>query len=271
MSTSQPTQDTSALTSKLANLSLTGELPQPDAGISSVPPTLINEAVASGDQRRAQIAQPQMTTMPSFLKDAAHSTVQKHSQGIIDGNVIKEIRSTISRGGYVYIFHSLDRKLVKIGKATDVNRRKKQILVGCQLPDLEEVPFDCSHIQYPERVEKLVHLELQNFQVKFNCKHLRRDSSEAVEKGHREWFDVPKDVAVKSVELWSTFVEQAYTAEGTIKEHWARMATSLPKPSRSERESLPRGMVSGEVGDIKLHHQLRHERYRKWVEDGESQ
>ena len=139
-----------------------------------------------------------------------------------------EIKSPIKGGGYVHIISS--RNLLKIGKATDVICRKKQIERKCQLGDLEEVEIGRRYTTYPERVQRLVRLELQNFQAKFNCSHPRGWNSQEVEQEHREWFDVPERVVIQSVMRWRGFVDKAYTSDGTITEHWGRMTLSMLGP-----------------------------------------
>ena len=256
--------DVSNLSSEFAEIRLSGEASSYDCG-SSVNTADAEDAAVSEDPRSDQTAQPPHSSAPSTSQRALKQLVPIVHQGVIDGNIIKEIRSSIPTGGYVYIFKSVSRNLVKIGKATDVARRKNQIKTGCQLEDLDEVESDSYHVKYPERVEKLVHLELQNFRVKFICQH-----SQEIEQEHREWFDVPENVAVQSVRRWRDFVETAYTPEGTIKEHWAKKATLMPNSSSPERRYLMTGLDQSNKNDLEKHHQLRHERYRNWIQDTHS-
>ena len=208
----------------------------------------------------------------SVSEVAAQPPIQNYSQDIIDSNLLKEISSPIPQGGCVYVSRSLDGKLVKIGrKATDINNCKQQIQTGCQLQDLDEVEVQSVHVKHPERVAKLVHLELQNFRAKITQdRHQHVPSSEPVAQDSSEWFDVSESVAIKSVLLWRDFVGQAYTSEGTIKENWARSLTSLPKPSSSEIRFLGSSFEVGDSDDIVLHHWLRHDRYRDWMLDENS-
>lgn len=258
--------DVSNLSSEFAQVRLSGDASSYDCR-SWVNAADAKDAAVSKDTRSDQTAQPQQSSAPLTFQRDLKLPVPIIHQGVIDGTISEEICSSIPRGGYVYIFKSADRNLVKIGKATNVARRKQQIRTGCQLEDLDEVDSGSYHIRYPERVERLVHLELLNFRANVICQHLRGNSSEEIEQEHREWFDVPEDVAVQSVQRWREFVEKAYTPEGTIREHWARKATLMPRSSSLERRYLKTGLEEGNESDLKRHHQLRHERYRDWMED----
>lgn len=265
--------DTSVTMSKVfTNLELTDDHLQPVADASSVSKIVVEEPIQLEDQMGAQNVQSGKITTPSLSGEAAQPPIQNYSQDIIDSNLLKEMSSPIPQGGCVYISKSLDGKLVKIGrKAIDVNSHKQQIQAGCQLQDLDQVEVQSVHVKNPERVAKLVHLELQNFRAKNpRDSHQHVPSSEPVGQGPSEWFDVSESVAIKSVELWRDFVDQAYTSEGTIKENWARALTLLPKPSSSEIRFLGSSLGVRHEDDIVLHHWLRHDRYRNWMLDEKS-
>lgn len=244
------TDPSSIVSQGLAGLGLTNDSPpQPEANTSSISKAVIEEAIPLEDQMGAQNARPGMN--------------------VIDSNLIKEMTSPIPQGGYVYIFKSPARKLVKIGKATDVNLRQKQIQTGCQLAYFDQVEVGSVHVKHPDRVAKLVHLELENFRARMICQYHEHEATrEAVEQEHKEWFDVSEIVALESVLLWSDFVDQAYTSEGALTENWARMLTLLPNPTSAEIDSLEKGLKSLEAGDaieVKIHHELRALRYRSWI------
>lgn len=268
VSDSKSTDASAIMSQGLADLGLTDDPPpQPEADTSSISKAVIEEAIPLEDQMGAQNARPGMSTTPSLFEKAAKPSIQTHhSRDVIDSNLIKEMTSPIPQGGYVYVFKSPTRKLVKIGKATDVNLRKQQIQAGCQLQDLDQVEVGSVHVKHPDRVAKLVQLELENFRARITCQHHQHGaSSEAVEQEHREWFDVSEIVALESVQLWRDFVDQAYTSEGTITENWATMLTLLPKPSPAEILSLEKGLGAGDAIEVKIHHELRALRYRSWV------
>ncbi|RDW91028.1 hypothetical protein BP5796_02193 [Coleophoma crateriformis] len=247
------------------NSGLAIRTPQSSSGVPHVSGVFVEELDHPGERNTPQSAQCTKTRKISLFKGASPQSAPTMYPGAIDDKLTDEIRLPVSRKGYVYIFKSAHLKQVKIGRTTDVNRRINEIKIACQISDLETV--DCSYVKYPERVEKLAHLELQNFRAAANCHHNKGTISGAVV--HREWFDVPDEVAVKSVELWKAFVELAYGRHGTIKEHWAEMLENLPRPSSSETKSLRKGIAEKNTDEIALHHHLRHERYTKWFEDGQ--
>jgi hypothetical protein len=265
------TDPSSVMSQGLAGLGLTNDSPpQPEANTSSISKAVIEETIPLEGQMSAQHARPGMSMTPSLFENAAKLPIQtNHSPYVIDSNLIEEMTSPIPQGGYVYIFKSPARKLVKIGKATDVNLRKKQIQTGCQLAYFDQVEVGSVYVKHPDRVAKLVHLELENFRARMICQdHEHEATREAVEQEHKEWFDVSEIVALESVLLWSDFVDQAYTSEGALTENWARMLTLLPIPTSAEIDSWEKGLKSLEAGDaieVKIHHELRALRYRSWI------
>jgi hypothetical protein len=265
------TDPSSTMSQGLAGLGLTNDSPpHPEPNTSSISKAVIEEAIPHEDQFGCQNARPGMNMTPSLFEKAAKSPFQNyHFPDVIDSNLIKEMTSPIPQGGYVYIFKSPARKLVKIGKVTDVNLRKKQIQTGCQLAYFDQVEVGSVHVKHPDRVAKLVHLELENFRARMLCQcHRHKATREAVEQEHKEWFDVSEIVALESVLRWSDFVDQAYTSEGALTENWARMLTLLPNPTSPEIHSLEKGLGGLEAGDaieVKIHHELRALRYGSWI------
>ncbi|RDW58125.1 hypothetical protein BP6252_13536 [Coleophoma cylindrospora] len=239
--------------------------PPPSLDVPQVSGPCVEDLDHPGERDTPQSSQSTKAQKNPSFQEASPQSAPKMYGSSINSKLIEEIRLPISRKGYVYIYKSADLKLVKIGRTTDVNRRISEIKITCHIPDLEIV--DCGYVKYPERVEKLVHLELQNFRDVPKCHHNRRAINLAV--GHREWFDVPDYVAVKSVELWKAFVELAYARHGTIKEHWADMLENIPPPSSLENETLRKGIAEKDIVEIDLHHCLRQARYSKWFEDGQ--
>jgi hypothetical protein len=260
--------DTSTMSEAFNCLRLTSELPQPVADASSVLQAVTEEVTPLEAQTRAQNAPPGMSATPPLSEEATKSSTVSHSQETIDSNLIKEMTSPIPHGGYVYILKSFERNLVKIGKYTDLNLLLQQIKVECQLKSLVPVEVGSIYVKHPERVAKLVHLELQNFRARTTCQHQHGASDEAVEQEHTQWFDVLESVAVRSVKLWRDFVNLAYTTEGAVSKDWAGYITTLPKPSSLEILYLEKGLGDGDETEIKLHHELRLLRYTEWVAQG---
>lgn len=266
----EPVNSSAIISKVLVDVSPTDEGPRPERDTSSVYELVIEESSPLERQMGDQDAQPKITKTRSLSEGAVQHSIQSHSKDIIDSDLIKEMSSSIPLGGYVYIFKSLDRKLVKIGKATDISVRKQQIQAGCQLQDFDLAKVHSIYAKYPERVAKLARLELQNFQFNISCQnhHRHGDNSEAIEKEHREWFDVTESVAVESVQVWRDFVDQAYTSEGTIKDKWAKRLTLLSKTTSDEMFFLEQALKDDNTFNIWVHHQTRTRRYKKWVTDG---
>jgi hypothetical protein len=212
---------------------------------------LVNQTVAPEDPRSSRTLQHPDASVPSMIQESRSRSAQT-CRDDTDALLMAEIKSPIKRGGYVQVISS--RNLLKIGRATDVIRRRQQIEEKCQLADLEEVEIRRFYSTYHERVQRLVHLELQNFQAKFDCSHLSGRSSQEAEQEHREWFDVPAQEAIQSVTRWCDFVEKAYTSDGTITEHWGRMTLRMPGSELS--------------GLFKSRQQARGDRYENWIEVG---
>jgi hypothetical protein len=184
---------------------------------------LANHALAPEDPKSLGTGEHPNVSVPSITQESRSQSAQTF-QDDIDALLMAEIKSPIKSGGYVQVISS--GHLLKIGKATDVICHKKQVERKCQLGDLEEVEIGRYYSTYPERVRRLVRLELQNFQAKFNCSHPSGWNSQEVEQEHKEWFDVPVRVVIQSVMRWRGFVDKAYTSDGTIAEHWGKMTLS---------------------------------------------
>ena len=138
---------------------------------------------------------------------------------------------------------------VKIGIAADVNARIAQIKRSCGISDLEQVDDreDVSHPWY-YKVEELAHSELANFKQELRC--------EKCETVHREWFAVPENVALQTVQRWRRFIRMdPYDENGLLKDQWSKMLVlaNMMMPGKEE-----------EPDD----HELRNERWNRWLDEG---
>lgn len=270
------------LSAHLANLRIaTNEPSQLGGNNSSSQETAVEEPMLSKCQAGARNDHLAKVLGPFAPKGAVQASTQSCSQDVIDRNLIKEIVSIYPPRNYVYIRKSVDknrntgRNLVIIGKGMGVldfkDLNKARTGIGCQHQALDLIPVDLICVTNPERAVELVYKELENFQVKLDCQHQQSEAtSYAGEMVHGRWFDIPEDVAIGSVRLWSTFIHEAYNPEGTtIKDTWRQMGTLLPKPSRSEIQSLEEGLLTGDEKSIALHHELRSSRYKQWIIDGQ--
>jgi hypothetical protein len=235
--------------------------------LAGVPEPVLKKVIPSGQELGAQAPKAQKSAIPSFSEEEVQPSIKTYSQDIIDSSLLKEMNLPIPIGGKLYIFKSPYKKLVKIGQATNINIRKEQQRIGCQLQYFDQLEVDSMHCKHPVRVARLVYHELHNFRANISCQGHHQEVGkykELVEREHGEWFDVDEDVAIKSVRLWCDFVDQAYTSEGTIKEKWAKRMTLLPKPGIAETVYLERGL-----NNLESHHWSRNYRYKTWFSEGE--
>ncbi|KAG5439365.1 hypothetical protein PCK2_000814 [Pneumocystis canis] len=138
-------------------------------------------------------------------------------------NELKRSISTNDKPGYIYVFnlqpsdkitpYSLEKMIIKIGRASNIQRRLNQWPKQCNfIPELiEYFPSnnDCSkHCIVSHRIERLIHIELQD---KFLCK-----PQTCIPCGisHREWFYIPNFAAwnevKQTIEKWVLFSFIAY-------------------------------------------------------------
>ncbi|KAF2174732.1 hypothetical protein K469DRAFT_771439 [Zopfia rhizophila CBS 207.26] len=151
---------------------------------------------------------------------------------VVDGCIRNEIEKDVpTKFGYVYIlrapryFQGLKvplPPLVKIGKALDVEKRINEIKSRCGIPHLERVQDNKDRpVKLYEKLEKLVHAELGNFRVVFDCSGKCQKRKNGVSTEHTEWFNVPEDVALKTVQRWRKFVmAEPYREDGKLKDCW---------------------------------------------------
>ncbi|KAL5327987.1 hypothetical protein ACEPPN_005693 [Leptodophora sp. 'Broadleaf-Isolate-01'] len=229
-----------------------------------------NEATSPEHNTKAQDTQAKIPKDQFSLHGNFQQNSRFNSQDIIDKELIEEMNARHSKGGYVHIFESPSRKLCKIGGAAPIYARRRQLQAGCQLQDFDHVTVTSTFTMFPQRVTKLVHLELQNFRAKLSCegRHHPEFDDDTVRSEHREWFDVTSIVAMHSVFMWCEFTRLAYTSNGTIKEEWAERLTLLPKPSSVEISLLKNTAEGGNVPDVEAYHSERRKRYDRWIKEG---
>ncbi|EMR10650.1 hypothetical protein PNEG_01349 [Pneumocystis murina B123] len=138
-------------------------------------------------------------------------------------NELRRSISTHDKPGYIYVFnlqsseiikpYSLEKMIIKIGRAGNIQRRLSQWPKQCNfIPELieyfpsnENGPKQCL-VSY--RVERLIHIELQD---KFLCKP---QTCITCGISHREWFYVPNFTAwnevKQTIEKWIEFSFIAY-------------------------------------------------------------
>lgn len=220
-------------------VSESAEQTPPSNGYLPLPGNLQNKPITDIRHRQCSSAPPLSTSCPS----------SSYPNNLFD--IKKLLRSPINQDGFVYIFKAYwnSKLIVKIGITKDVENRLQQLSRGCCSTTLRDMTeFTSIDVILRDRVEALVHKELQAFKMDATwckCKH-------------HEYFDIPPEVALKSIERWKLFVENgAYTSEGTIDNIWAQQINELQRPSQEELDAFK--------NDMDKHHQLRDERYQRWI------
>ncbi|KAF2705693.1 hypothetical protein K504DRAFT_506085 [Pleomassaria siparia CBS 279.74] len=118
-----------------------------------------------------------------------------------------------SKTGSVYIVRDPTQPhLLKIGASINSSQRQKGLERGCDLR-LETI-FVSNELEHYIRAEHLVHA---------NLLHLRRKNiCIACGRNHQEWYEVSEEEAIRTVEMWTRFIqqEQPYNAMGKLKSIW---------------------------------------------------
>ncbi|QSL65313.1 hypothetical protein MERGE_002623 [Pneumocystis wakefieldiae] len=138
-------------------------------------------------------------------------------------NELRRSISTHDKPGYIYVFnlqpldmikpYSLDKMIIKIGRASNIQHRLSQWPKQCNfIPELIEY-FPSNENESKQclvsyRVERLIHIELQD---KFLCKP---QTCLTCGISHREWFYIPNFTAwnevKQTIEKWVEFSFIAY-------------------------------------------------------------
>jgi hypothetical protein len=268
----KPSDTSVTMSEGFTSLKIADELPLQTHDTSSASKAAVEEEIKLEDQLDTESAETGLNTSCCLSHEAAKKWTRADCQSMADSNdsnLIKGITSPIVQVGWVSIFKSQDRKLVKVGYETDRQCRELQIQFGCELPVWDECEVESRCVWNPERVLQLVHLELQHFQAKTTCLHDRLShTAMKIKEEHRQWFDVPESVAVASLELWSGFVKMAYHGDGAITEYWKRKTSLLPSAPDVEIAALEVGLRAGGGSHLSEHHSLRNKRYMEWIERG---
>lgn len=258
--------DTSDITPEgFSGLILTDDVSHAYVNRNPMHQTDIEEAIPAEDRICIHDVQHETSIKPTAFPMSSQPTIRKQSLNTIDNDLIKELKLPIPRGGYLKTFKA-GGELVNVRFATNTSPRKQQIQAGCQKQELNEVEVHSIFSKNPEKVAKLVELELQNFLTEPASQ--QGLSSEALEQGYSRWFTVPENVAFKSIQLWRDFVDQAYNSEGSITDYWARRMASLPTPGPLEVIFYEKGLKDNTKG-FDEYQWLRHSRYMEWVTDGQ--
>ncbi|KIM99833.1 hypothetical protein OIDMADRAFT_181188 [Oidiodendron maius Zn] len=198
-----------------------------------------NIPLASGSMDDTFLPQTTCSEATGF-KDHPKLDPSKISPSHIDLGIFKEVRRTIEHdnAGGVYILcapkyteSNYGRQLLKIGKAVDIDSRMKGLKRKCEMFDLEQIG-GVSFVPWHTKLERLVHAELHNYCRRFKC------SSSTCQTVHREWHDVTKEEADKSIQRWAKFLNQKpYDRHGVLLDYWSNRTgdENINPPENSEK------------------------------------
>lgn len=120
--------------------------------------------------------------------------------------------------GTVYILHDAARPhLFKIGSSQNVRQRRRTIARKCGLT--LSATYVSAHIAHYGRVEALAHADLRHLCRPYWCARCGEE--------HKEWFEVERGVAVKTVERWVGFMSgRPYTEGGKLRGIWGYLLST---------------------------------------------
>ncbi|OAA76115.1 DNA-binding protein [Akanthomyces lecanii RCEF 1005] len=143
---------------------------------------------------------------------APHDKISTVAQELLSS--AKKIADNEVSPGLVYVFAVPGNKgFVKVGFTTkEVKVRHEKWRKDCNrdsllLYPLEEVP---PKVKHAHRVERLVHAELMEHNVRIYCERCGMQ--------HIEWFEAEADVAIASVQKWSLWMESKPYEERVTRE-----------------------------------------------------
>jgi len=115
--------------------------------------------------------------------------------------------------GRIYVLHNADHPgLYKIGRTFRPIKERRREIEHCVEYKLVAINDD-NHIEIPnyQRVEKLIHAELWNFERDFACK------SHEKPKNHGEWFEISEEKALEVVGRWKKWISTDPYSDGRLR------------------------------------------------------
>ena len=154
----------------------------------------------------------------------------KRSITEITHTVFKKMREVILNKndedrGHIYTFRMVGRPgQVKIGRTKNKIRDRQRSIKSCVGRDLELVnDGDLFEVPYHCRVERLIHAELWNHRVEFECDckmkakaKLRNYEESECSTMHGEWFNIDEDKAIKVAKRWRKWLRTNPYCDGKI-------------------------------------------------------
>jgi hypothetical protein len=124
--------------------------------------------------------------------------------------------------GWVYLMRSPKKNqegLVKVGFTKDLKKRQEALNSRCKLE--VEIIQTWGPIQFIERIEKLVKVDLKYLCVPWSCRCGTK---------HKEWFRIDEDFAEKMVNVWVSWMEQEPYVGKQLTPLWNHLITESRKP-----------------------------------------
>ena len=135
--------------------------------------------------------------------------------------LLSSVNTKQYHSGFVYAFcWPVERGYIKIGYAKDSVDKRIKKWEDC-FPELELIPLqDKSKVPWPERMEKLIHLELNAQRCSMYCQLCNAD--------HIEWFKMTAQHASRIIETWTVIstAGQLYGQDGRLSRSWKTIIES---------------------------------------------
>ena len=140
-------------------------------------------------------------------------------------DVMKEkIDKTHPDTGRIYILRNIEYPgFVKIGRTTKPIRKRQNQINRCIEQKLEVISGDDhSCIPNHQRVERVIHKELWNYERHFACRSCKRKRQRCEDNDgtsvHSEWFEIPEAKAIEVVDRWRKWISTNPYCDGQLKQ-----------------------------------------------------
>jgi hypothetical protein len=237
-----------------------GEKPQGDEDDEAPAQTIfLRRSTRLSQLRRSET----FTKATRMVNDVKHFVRFKPylSRIVNDDAVAKDLNTVLRKplgkndvkSGYIYIFwHKGQFGHVKIGRSKDPESRLDQWKKKCRREhEFHKSSKELIEVEHVNRVEKLIHTELQKYRLTTLC--------EGCGRKHKEWFEVPEQLAVEVFNKWKDFILQKPYVEDSKGKYILReglLATisdlcqplgkqEAPKTSPERRKVKPRASTGG--------------------------
>jgi hypothetical protein len=211
----------------------------PSARIRASDQRRASDPLQSGRQHRGRATLPQQREQrafsaqsqpPSFTNVPRLHTTNQPSQfpvpesSRIDIELRTKLREPLTSKdgqGIIYVLRDLSRPHlgIKIGvtKRLDYKKRINEHQTTCKI--VPEVIFLVCDVENSLRAEKLIHIELRDRRLLWECGGHKVDKVET----HEEWFDITEEEAKMAAEKWTMFMneQRPYDTRSKLSPTWS--------------------------------------------------